>query len=209
MYDVPEWLGTGILAAGLAALGFAAKTVFELWSTVLANRRERYAKLIQLRPLLRASWVSFAVQCDWRNQLFDSFVAKYPELKRDHSGYEAIFERCYPHMDDKERSLHAQIRNVTIHYMRPVNMSLLEWVQGDKYFKGQVVGRYRHLAEPLADLEVHLLTWIAHYNEWIPDQPAHALVYVGDELKRGVPFPDGIDKIVDAALGRKSRAARR
>src|SRR5712691_2980458 len=53
----------------------------------------------------------------------------------------------------------------------------------------------------LGALEAHLLMWIAKYSAWIPDTPAHALVYLADEEAHGVPFPSGIERTIEQALG--------
>jgi len=59
----------------------------------------------------------------------------------------------------------------------------------------------------LAELEPHLLMWLAKYAAWIPDSPAHALVYLADEEDHGVPFPKGIERVIEESLGIQIRAA--
>jgi hypothetical protein len=85
-----------------------------------------------------------------------------------------------------------------------------QWLQADTEFK---LARarlrflpwrrqsYLDLATQLTALEPHLLMWLAKYEIWIPDRWEHALVYLNDEEKHGVPFPEGIERTIHRALG--------
>jgi hypothetical protein len=55
-------------------------------------------------------------------------------------------------------------------------------------------------ASELRTLESHLRLWEAKYQEWIPEHPEHALVYLADEEAHGIGFPKNIDTLVDELL---------
>jgi len=57
------------------------------------------------------------------------------------------------------------------------------------------------LAVFLAQLEAHLVLWVAKYEAWISDQPEHALVFLADEEKHGVGFPKNGVFILARILG--------
>ena len=61
-------------------------------------------------------------------------------------------------------------------------------------------GKAAELALLLNRLDEHVILWLAKYEAWLPDQPAHALVYLDDEERHGVGFPRGLDDAVDAVL---------
>ena len=52
----------------------------------------------------------------------------------------------------------------------------------------------------LRKLDLHLSLWLAKYEEWIPGNPKHSLVYLGDEKVHGVPFPKGIEDVIAKIL---------
>jgi hypothetical protein len=84
-------------------------------------------------------------------------------------------------------------------------MSILKWLREDTYFKTKAWGGglQGQVARKLADLEVHLLLWYAKYKVWIPENPAHALVYLADEERHGIGFPEEIEYIVQELIKRK------
>jgi GH35 family endo-1,4-beta-xylanase len=60
--QVPPWLGAAVAGAVVAALGYVAKSAFDVVAALRAEQRARRARLIALRSLLRASLVTFKVQ---------------------------------------------------------------------------------------------------------------------------------------------------
>ncbi len=118
-------------------------------------------------------------------------------------GYEAVFSAAFPTLTAEERELHSVIRAYTVEGLKPLNRAIADWLQADTEFK---VARSRKagcqdLARKLAALEPHLLMWLAKYAAWIPDTPAHALIYLGDEANHGVPFPKGVERDIEQVLG--------
>src|SRR5262249_59599334 len=105
-----------------------------------------------------------------------------------------------------EQRLHGIIRSMT-EAMREVNEAMQAWLEKDTTFKTNQAGLNiaRDLASRLQELDVHVRLWRAKYTYWIPNQPKHALVYLHDEERHGVPFPNrqddkpGLDELVKRA----------
>jgi len=125
------------------------------------------------------------------------------------SGYEAVFEAAFPTMTEAEQQLHGVVRAYTVNGLKPLNEAMVKWLQADTEFKLAASDRPHdvNVAKLLAELEPHLLMWLAKYAAWIPDSPAHALVYLADEENHGVPFPKGIEKVIGESLGIDTKAA--
>lgn len=199
---IPEWLGVAVIGAVIAATGYVGKLIVESWIGIREAQNARRARLIELKSLLNATRVSFAVQNNHANRLLSMIRKTHPELKGMDEGYERAFTRAYSVFTPDEKELHAIIRSITIHSLRPVNHSLSKWLQNDTYFKAQKLSRATlgELAGKLAALEAHLVLWHAKYETWIPDTPEHSLVYLADEEEHGIAFPSGIDEVVNKTL---------
>lgn len=206
---VPEWLAAALLAAALATLGFVGKQILEWIAALKTARRVRRARLVALLSLLNGSAAVFSVQTQLRNRLFGIVTARSPELSKTSGGFEAVFSASFPSMSYEERELHSIIRGYTVNGLKPLNQEVVQWLQGDTEFKLPRSRRSgcRKLARQLAELEPHLLMWLAKYAVWIPDKPTHALVYLADEESHGVPFPKGIEHTIEEALGASAMAA--
>lgn len=199
---VPEWLGAAVIGVVVAALGYVGRLIIESWLAIREARSARRARLVELQSLLRAAWVSFAVQNSHAKRLRSMVQEKHLDLLGAEEGYERSFSKAYTVFMPDEKELHAIIRGITIHSLRPTNQSLLNWLKSDTYFKAHKSSRgiLGALAEKLAALEAHLILWNAKYETWIPDTPEHALVYLADEEEHGIGFPSGIDEAVRKVL---------
>ena len=204
--QLPAWLGTAMLGAIIAAIGYVSKLFLDWFGAVQMAARSRQAKLVQLFAHLRATKTAYVVQCEHRSRL-DKLITQrnppgLPPLER---GYEQRFTAAYPTMTEEEKVLHTMLRAITIYTLCPLNESILKWVGEDTYFKARTWGRgpATEVARKLAILESHLLLWRAKYAVWIPDNSAHALVFLVDEQRHGVGFPTGIEKDVESLLKRK------
>jgi ribosomal protein L17 len=204
LQSVPEWFGTAAIGAVIAALGYLAKTVIRIVTTAQRAQRERRAALVRLGALLRASHVAFIIQNELAQRLLRSLETKYTGMDTE-GGYERAFSRAYDRLSDEDRELHAVIRGYTTSALRPTNEKLLEWLRADTDFKVRMGkgGIEEKLAQELAQLEAHLLLWLAKYDAWIPNQPQHALVYLADEERHGLGFPSSIDQTVKRVLARR------
>jgi hypothetical protein len=198
------WAAPALLAALIAALGFIGKTVADLILRYRETARERRSRLIELYTLIRAGDAAFRVQRDLRIRLAKQLRQRLPETAQLPPGFERLFAATYSDMNDEERQLHSLIRTMTVHTFRPLNQSLLEWLRSDRYFRAVPPSHRRlgNLALFLAQLEAHLIIWVAKYEVWmIPDHPEHAVVFLADEEKHGVQFPKGGATILAKALG--------
>lgn len=205
MNDIPEWLGTAVVGAVIAAGAYVAKLCLEAWGSVLVRRRERRARLVELHSLLRASHAACKVQCENRDRLKQLIAAREPALANSLRGYEKLFSAAHASMPADEKELHAMIRTITENTLQPLNHAALEWLKQDDYWKTAAHwrGPIGELAKRLEALEVHLLLWQAKYKIWIPGDESHALVYMGDEERHGVEFPHGIESDVEKVLNPK------
>ena len=207
--SVPKWLAAALLAAALATIGFVGKQILEWIAALNAARRTRRARLVTLLSLLNGSAAVFRVQAVLRDRLFEAVRERNSELSKIQTGYDAVFFAAFSSMTDDERQLHTVVRGYTVNGLKPLNEAMIRWLQTDTEFKLARSRRstYVDLAQQLAALEPHLLMWLAKYAAWIPETPAHALVYLADEEDHGVPFPRGIERTIEQALGVAKTAA--
>lgn len=203
--QMPEWFGTAVLGAVIAAIGYVAKLLLEWISEILANGRTRRAQLARLLSLLRASKAAFEVQCENRDRLKEMISMRDHELAASTTGYEQLFSQAFPGMTEEERELHTIIRAITTNTLMPLNKEVLSWLKDDTYFKAKTWGSgiQASVAGKLSGLEAHLYLWVAKYEVWIPENKKHALVYLADEKKHGVGFPTGIEKVVGDLLNKR------
>ncbi len=187
----PSWAAPALLTGVIAALGYVGKTVAELVLQLRGTALERRSRLAELYALLRAGDAAYAAQRKLLKRLATQLKSRLPETAALAPGFARLFEETYVVMNEEERQLHGLIRAMTIHTIRPLNQSLLEWLRSDRYFRAAPMSHRRlgQLALFLAQLEAHLVIWVAKYEAWIPDQPDHALVFLADEDNHGVAFP--------------------
>ncbi|MBZ0303576.1 MAG: hypothetical protein K8J31_27805 [Anaerolineae bacterium] len=213
MENIPEWLGAGVLTAALAAVGYVLKTIIQAWldwrEAHRTAREERVARLVGLKSLLDTGKVSFNVQVRHANDLYDVLrrsQAISHDLLEGAEGFDDSFARAYDEFTPDQKELHEVIRSITMSALRPTNQALLEWLRQDTFLRAQWrdQGVLGDLAKSLAELEVHLILWLAKYDMWIPDDPRHALVFLNDEKQHGVRFPNEIDDYVRKALELKT-----
>ena len=168
----------------------------------LAEKRARRARLVTLLSYLRGSASVFQVQIEIRDRLHERLIAREPQWNHADLSIEAVFRRAYPTLSEEEKELHDVIRGYTSGGLRPLNEAMLQWLEQDMDYKlgGIKDLARRELAEKLTKLEEHLLLWRAKYKAWIPDRPVHALVYLADEERHGVGFPEGIEETIERVL---------
>ena len=200
--NAPFWAAPALLAAVVAALGFVGKTITDLVLRLRADARDRKSRLTELYALLRAGDVAFAVQRELRKRLAEQLRQRLPETAKLPPGFDRLFAATFADMNDEERQLHLLIRTMTVHTFRPLNGSLLEWLRADRYFRAVSPSNRRlgNLALFLAQLEAHLVLWVAKYEAWIPEHPEHALVFLADEERHGVGFPKNGTAILASLL---------
>lgn len=190
-----------ILGAIFAAIGYLVKTAVEEWRSIDAARSARLASLAELQSLLHATRVSFDIQQEHTHTILKSLKERRA-LAPGTQGYDESMAVAYQHFTPEERELHALIRGITMFAVRPINLAITGWLSRDTVFKGmsKQPGLAGELARKLADLGAHLALWQAKYEVWIPNHAERALVYMDDEKRHGLGFPEHLDELVNKAL---------
>ena len=198
MDNFPEWLGTLLVGAVVAALGYVSKLAIEGLSKWNTTRRERRAKLVALQSLLLASKAVFEIQNALVERLCKEIQNAHPNIV---GTYDRILAAGYAGMDERQKLEHGLIRNYTSNGLLPLNVAMINWLSADTYFKG--AGRRdnaKNLSRALQRLEAHLILWRAKYEFWM-NKPEHAIVYMDDEKADGIGFPKGIEALVAQITG--------
>jgi hypothetical protein len=199
MDNLPEWLGTLLVGAVIAALGYVSKLAIEGLSKWNTTRRERRAKLVALQSLLLASKAVFEIQNALVERLCKEIQNAHPNIV---GTYDRILAAGYAGMDERQKLEHGLIRNYTSNCLLPLNVAMINWLSADTYFKGAGrQGNTKNLSRALQRLEAHLILWRAKYEFWIPNKPEHAIVYMTDEEGHGIGFPKGIETLVAQITG--------
>ncbi len=195
--------GPALLGALLAALGYISKLAIEGLVKFKAARQGKKRRLQELEGLLEASHGIFLIQNSQARRLLTLLRKNHPDETSGVVGFENTFSQLHPKFTDEEKVLHGLIRSITETSMKKVNHDLAEWLRNDHIYKTSLnrSGYRGKLARMLRDAELHLALWEAKYEYWIPNNPEHALVYLDDEAHHGVPFPQGVEKVVAKLLG--------
>jgi hypothetical protein len=208
---IPDWLGAAVIGALIAAIGFVAKSLYELWLNVQKIKAARLAGIIDLSVFLTASRIMFLVQNGQAQDLLKLLRKNHPNEIEVEKGFEANFAKLYDQFLPEELDLHGQIRNWTEYCLRPVNTAILDWLKNDTLFRTSYItandARKRILAERLIQLQAHLVLWHGKYDAWIPNHPKHALVYLADEEQHGIAFPMGLDRLIQDVMSDLKKSA--
>lgn len=201
-HGLPEWIGTALLGAVIAALGYVAKLAIEGIHAWRLDRASQLSRLLELASLLHASRAAFWSQRQLVTRLQESLQSQQTMAPAPEQGFERLFADAYDRMSDQQRELHGLIRSMTVHSILPLNKALSKWLAADLNYRTArgAQGLRGELAGLLNQLDTHLRLWHAKYQGWIPDHPRHALVYLADEEQHGVGFPHGLDELVDHVL---------
>lgn len=199
----PFWGAPALLGALIASLGYVGKTTTDLFLKINQNSRDRRSRLAELYAVIRAGDAAFNAQTRLRFSLARQLQSRLSGSLHPREGHESLFAATFPLMNDDERRIHALIRAMTVHTIHPLNQTLLQWLRNDNHYRSaspadRKLGR---LAVYLAQLEAHLVIWIAKYEAWIPEHPEHALVFLADEEEHGVGFPASGALIIAKVLG--------
>ena len=197
-----SWAWPIVLTAIIGAVGWFGKTVYDWREDHRQVYAERLASLQQLSTLLDTSERVFNIQADQRNRLLELLKKNHPDKVDTSAGYDAAFEKLYDEFTPEERELHGFIRAMTVNAMRKLNLAMSDWLKGDAIFQTRAVSLpvRDDLADQLRNLELHLALWHAKYQYWIPESPKHALVYLGDEKKHGIRFPQKVKGLVNEGI---------
>lgn len=207
-----------LLAAAIASLGYVARLLMQEWRELRDRHAARLSSLVALQALLDASRVAFQVQNKLARTLAIELTDSGHHQPDDRAGFDALFTARCQTFTPKQADDHRVIRGYTEHALRPINARMSTWLRRDIEYRCYVSPRRRgrgpthqtdearaRLAESLSALEAHLLLWHAKYAAWIPDRPAHALVYLQDEEEHGIGFPKRVEADVRAVIDAESR----
>ena len=62
LQQVPEWFGTAVVGALIAALGYVGNLSYQAWKAVREEKHHRRSRLVELQSLLRAASTSYKTQ---------------------------------------------------------------------------------------------------------------------------------------------------
>jgi len=204
-----NWLWPALLTAAIAALGYVAKLLIETIKSIRAEKNARRTQLLQLYSLIKAGDVAFEAQKEHRNNLMRIIEKNHQQLIKGKVGFEDKMEAAFDSFNHEEKELHTLVRAITMHTINPINTALMEWLKKDSYYKARKHDNsaLSELSQKLTALEAHLYLWMAKYTIWMPDNKAHALVYLADEKRHGVMFPKEIDLLIEKILKLKPMQA--
>jgi hypothetical protein len=200
--NIPDWLGTAILGAIFTAIGYFIKTLIDWRQAKRKEHAEILSQLLKLQSLLNASHSLFNIQQDLAKKLIKTLALNHKDKFQEKDGYEETITFCYAFMNDGEKVIHGIIRAYSEYSMKFVNQSISDWLKADNYYITGVVEikEKKELAAKLTALDTHLILWQAKCEYWIQDYPEHALVYLADEKKHGLGFPENLDEFVTKAV---------
>jgi hypothetical protein len=201
-----------LLAAGLASLGYVVRLLVQERRERGERRAARLSRLMALDALLRASGAAFHVQKSLARSLAAGLRGAGPPPSGD-SGLETLIASRHADLTPEQVELHRVVRGYTEHALRPINERMSAWLREDTEHRGYVPRRQARgattdpradLVESLAALEAHLVLWHAKYEAWLPGRPEHALVYLDDEKRHGLGFPQTVERDVRAVIALES-----
>jgi hypothetical protein len=121
VFALPDWLGTALIGAAIAAMAYVSKLVLEGLSKWFATRREHRAKLVALQSLLLASKVVYIIQRALVVRLCEEILSTHPGIGVT---YDRILAEGYKFLDERQRLEHGLIRNYTIYSLRLLNIGM-------------------------------------------------------------------------------------
>lgn len=200
--SVPEWIGTALVGATFAAIGYMTKELLDRRKKKNLAVEENISNLKSLFKMLIVQKRIFDIQCIQRNKLFNNLSKVFPAEVQNFIGYDETFEKLYGKFSDEDLEIHTIIRSQTKGSLLPLNKKIQELADKiDTELLDIKLNEKKVLKDQLENLVLHLIMWLAKYEDWIPNYPRHALVYLADEKEHGVGFPTGIEKLVGSIFG--------
>ena len=200
--SIPEWLGTAVIGAIIAALGFLGRDLYSWLKTIMAAGALRKQRLSQIDNILQESQALYRSQRFQAQRLYESILKAQPTAVVEGQSLDQIFARAYDALSEPQRQRHTIIRGVTETTIHRLNTQMSDWLKADTWFKerSHKNKELRELSEYLKQLQLHLNEWSAKYKSVFKGDKRLALNYLADEQKQGTGFPIGIEEKVAAAL---------
>lgn len=195
--EIPEWLGAAIIGAVFATVSFFARDFIDRRKTKHTVMANNITNLKTLHRLLTIQKRVYDLQCIQRDNLKRNLKLQFPDEIKKFVGFEEKFEGLFDKMSSSDRETHLIIRSQTKGALFPLNKKIKRLAQKIDLNLLKLNQKEKDdLKILLEELDLHLNLWLAKYEEWIPDNPKHSLVYLGDEKEHGVPFPKGIENAI-------------
>ena len=195
---MPEWLLRALISALFAAVGFFGRDIYMRSKQQGIDKAAELDRLKELSSLLDESYVIFVSQNNQVKRLRNMLLQNHGEKVPVDLSYDDIFYKMYDDFTQEEAELQSIIRSTTINSQRRVNQAMSKWLENDKSFKNST--QHKQLAEMLNALGLHLNQWHDKYEAMIPNDKRRSLVYLADEDKHGIRFPQGIEKVVSEII---------
>ena len=131
----PEWVGTALIGAVIAALGYVSKLFVDSWISWRQARAARLSQLLKMSSLLHASYAAFRIQKGHAQRLRDMVHDNHPDHRASRPGFERLFSTLFDQFTPEETELHAIVRSITEHALRPLNQQMSNWLANDIDFR--------------------------------------------------------------------------
>jgi hypothetical protein len=202
LWNIPDYLGEGIVAAVGAAGGFLARSILDLVRSARGKKQRQLKELVQLRNLLDESWETFATQNRLARRLVKQLRGRIQREPDGIKSWEDFFTKVFDDFTEEERDIHAVIRGITKNSMFAVNRRMKEWCERNDDIKAGALkaSNADTLSTKIKQMEHHLNLWFSKYHVWIEGHENHVLVYLDDEHHHGVGFPKEIKETVNNTI---------
>jgi hypothetical protein len=210
-----DWLW-GAIAGALATAAIGGVTfLFNRFVLEPRDRQRRQAierirALNELDFLLTLSRDAFTSQNFKAQELLRLIRLNHPDVstRDDHGeplGYDEIFHRAYPTLNEKERDIFKLIRGTTLSSLKKANDKMFLWTEEHPEFlaASDRTIESKDFADDLANLRAHLDQWSSKFATWMEDE-SRSLVYLADEEAHGLGFPTRIEVSLARILKQKS-----
>ena len=202
--EIPDWLSAAIIGAVFATIAFFTKELIERRKINIAILAENISNLKSLLRLLKTQHRVFSIQCKRRDEIISHLTVQFPEDVQKYNGFEEKLTNLYDKMDPIDRENHLVVRGYTKGSLFPLNKKIQKLTRkiNVNLLNAHSVEK-ENLKIYLENLDLHLNLWLAKYDEWIPDNPKHSLVYLADEKEHGIGFPTGIEDEIGKIISKQ------
>ena len=146
--------------------------------------------IVAIKDQLDLTRETFNEQVPLRDALYNSLLDRLEGVER--LEFEPFFRRHFAAMNESERALFLQLRALTEGPMLRGNREILRLVESDPAVRNEL--------PVVAALKTHLVVWLDKYRRVFVHDQAMCLLYVG--VEEGVPFPFGVDEMVQEWLAK-------
>lgn len=199
---LPDWLGTAIIAASFAILGFLGRKLFDMLEEQRTRKANAIKELERVRRLLEESRSVFENQNYLARRLMSLLLSQYGNRVPSEVGYDETFYQMYDLMEGEQSELFNLIRGITLNSMHHLNEELQRWANENsaRQLVGKSSPKAKHLDDQLRLLRKHSNVWFDKYESVFKTSERRSLVYLADEKRHGERFPPELSTAVDSLL---------